>query len=184
MGIRDDRLRAELNNFVVEFRSQVVKWEIIGTNNPPDRIKFFYNLKSLVGFNEHKMPIYHTGFEVEISFPPEYPRINPAVSLTGKKPWPIHPNIWADGRFCLDGTQHWVPGIGVSLVSICQMVGQIISYQHVYLRSPAYVNIELTDWIKENLNFENNGATTKNPIDSSIIWLPETSPSDSIVFGE
>lgn len=179
MSVRDDRLRSE-HNAMKKFRSQILTWETVGGNNPPDKYHLEYKLKSITGFNGDSQPLFHTGFKVEVNFPPDYPRSKPDVRLISQ-PWPYHPNIWAqDGRFCLEGTQHWIPGIGVPLDSICQMVGEIIAFQEVYLRSPANPNTTLADWIGNNLQFE-GVAKVANPIDPTPIRLPDV--EDAIRWG-
>lgn len=180
MGVREDRLWAEYNA-MKKFRSEVVTWETVGNNSPPDVYHFTYTLKSIVGFSSKGKPKFHTGFKVEVRFPPDYPRGRPKVYLIGE-PWPYHPNIWArDGRFCLEGTQHWIPGIGVPLDWICLMVGEIIAFQEVYLGSPANSDPTLTDWIENTLRFEGVAKTT-NPVDSSPIRLPDV--EDAIRWGD
>lgn len=181
MTVRENRLWAELNT-MEKFRSEVITWRTLGNNTPPDVYRFTYHLKSIVGFDSSGRPQYHKGFAVEIRFPPEYPRRKPDVYLV-EKPWPFHPNIWSsDGRFCLDGTQNWIPGIGVSLDSVCLMIGEIIAFQEVNLGSPANRDAVLTTWVEKNLRFE--GPTTKvaNPVDPAQIRLPDI--EDTIRWGE
>lgn len=180
MGVREDRLRAEYDA-MKEFRSQVVKWKTVGYGSPPDHYHITYNLKSIIGF-KHGEPQYHKGFTIEIRFPPEYPRRSPEVRPLNE-PRPFHPNIWLPGNgghFCLEGTQHWIPGIGVSLDSICQMIGEIIAFQHVNLNSPANNDKTLRDWVESNLHIINKVAVT-NPVDPSSIRLPDL--ADSIRWG-
>lgn len=181
MGVREDRLRAE-NEAMKKFRSQVVRWQTVGPNQTLDRYHFDYTLKSIVGFHSNGAPQYYTGFKVEVHFKPDYPRSSPEVRLIST-PWPFHPNVWRDGRFCLEGTQHWIPGIGVPLDAICLMVGEIIAFQEVNLNSPANADTILHSWIRAYLYFE-NGSSTKvtNPVDPAPIRLPDT--EDSIRWGE
>lgn len=178
MGVREDRLKAEYKD-MQRFRSQVVTWRTVGNSNPPDTYHFTYNLKSIVGFKNGR-PQYHTGFEAEVRFPPGFPRRKPEVRLTSK-PWPIHPNIWRDGRFCLEGTSHWIPGIGVSLNAICQMVGEIIAFQEVYLGSRANLDETLTNWVQHNLAMMSLSKVA-NPVDPSPIRLPDA--IDAIRWGD
>ena len=180
MGVREDRLWSE-NEAMKKFQSNVVRWQPVNSNKPPDVYRFDYSLKSVIGIDKNGSPQYHTGFTVEIHYKPDYPRSSPEVRLTNK-PWPFHPNIWRDGRFCLEGTQHWIPGIGVSLDSICLMIGEIIAFQEVNLNSPANNDALLASWIRSHLRFE-SGTSTKvtNPIDSVQIRLPDI--EDSIRWG-
>lgn len=170
MGVREDRLRAEYNA-MKKFRSEVVKWDTVGSSNPPSVYHITYNLTSIVAI-ENGNPKYHKGFKVKVKFPPGYPRTSPEVRLI-EQPWPIHPNIWAqDGRFCLEGTQIWIPGIGVPLESVCHMVGEIIAFQVVNLDSVANNDPSLKHWIENNLIIVDI-ATVTNPVDCSTIRLPD-----------
>ena len=136
-----------------------------------DHYQLSFKLRSIIGFDEASRPRFHSGFTVEVKFPLDYPKGKPNVYLTDK-PWPIHPNIWKDGRICLEGTQHWIPGIGVSLDALCLMIGEIIAYQEVNLYSRAYSDSLLEQWIRSNLIF--NGSTkVKNPVDPAQIRLPD-----------
>ena len=180
MSVHDDRLRAEFEA-MKRFRSQVVTWKTLNGNNPPDDYLLTYNLRSLIDFNDSGLPIFHVGFSVTVHFPPDYPRSKPEVRLYNK-PWPKHPNIYPrDGRFCLEGNQNWIPGIGVPLDSLCLMVGEVIAFQHVNLRSPANGHSTLSKWITENLRFEGNTRVT-NPVDSSPVRLPDV--EDAIRWGD
>lgn len=161
-----------------KFRSNVVSWTTVGNHNPPEVYHITYDLRSVVGFSRGK-PRFHKGFTVEVKFPPDYPRGKPDVRLISK-PYSYHPNIWKDGRFCLEGTQNWIPGIGVSLDWICQMVGEIIAFQEVYLRSPANADSTLKAWVKKELKFRSHSKVS-NPVDPSPIRLPDL--DDAISWG-
>lgn len=169
MGVREERLLAEFEA-IKRFRSKTMTWEA-ARGNPPDEYRFTYALKSIVVFN-NKAPVFHKGFVVEVKFPLEFPRKQPIVRLVGE-PKPFHPNIWADGRFCLEGSQHWIPGIGVPLDSLCQMVGEIIAFQTFNLDSPANNDRTLRDWLLSNAH--------NLPIDNSAIRLPDI--EDTIRWG-
>lgn len=183
MGVRDDRLSAEYAA-MKKWRSDVVTWRATGNSNPPDKYELSYNIKSIVDFDSNNNPVYHKGFKVIVEFPSDYPRSKPEVVLSSSsKPWPLHPNIWRDGRLCLEGTQHWIPGIGAPLDSICQMIGEMIAYQEVYTKSPANANSILLAWVEKNLKLEKGTANrVKNPIDTSTIRLPDI--EDTIRWGD
>lgn len=183
MGVREDRLFAEYAS-MKKWRSDVVSWKTIGNSNPPDKYEFRYNLTSIVGFDTNSKPILHKGFTVLVEFPLNYPRIKPEINLDMKsKPWPFHPNIfWKEGVFCLEGTQHWIPGIGVSITSMCQMMGEMIAFQEVFIKNPANSNEVLLNWVEKNLRLEEGTLNKiKNPIDSSVIRLPDI--EDTLVWG-
>lgn len=183
MGVREERLFSEYA-FIKKWRSDVVTWKVLGGINPPSKYEFTYELKSIVGFDKNRNPIFHKGFRVIIDFPPTYPRVGPEVFLSeNSKPWPFHPNIWKDGRICLEGTQHWIPGIGAPINSICQMIGEIIAFQEVYIKSPANNDVVLINWVEKNIKLEEGTANkVKNPIDSSTIRLPDI--EDTLVWGK
>ena len=173
MGVREDRLSAE-HKAMLKFRSDIMKWETVGMSDPPDVYVITYELKSIIGFSSDEQPQYHTGYKVKIRFPSDYPRSKPEVHLTSS-PRPYHPNIWVSGgRFCLEGNQNWIPGIGVPLDWLCQMIGEIIAFQHINLKSPANPDQILIKWIKNN---------QKNlPVDPTPIRLPDA--VDTIQWGE
>jgi len=180
MSVREDRLMAEYET-MKKWRSRVVEWRAIGNSKSPDKYEVTYHVKSIIGFDNGR-PLTHTGFKVIIEFSGDYPRVKPDVHLDSQRPWPIHPNIWPDGRFCLEGDQHWIPGVGVPMDAICQMIGEILSYQEVNIRSAANGNAAMIDWVKKNLVFETGSNTkVKNPIDPSPIRLPDI--DDSVKWG-
>lgn len=177
---RDLRLSAEYDE-LRSMRSDVIGWEVLGSRKPPDQYKIHYNLRSIVAVSATGTPIYHTGFDVTIKYPAEFPRTSPDVRFVDNQPFPLHPNIWSFRKICLEGTQHWIPGIGVSLVSIIQMVGDIIAFREINLGSPANSNKEIRKWIQDNLHFAEK-TRVSNPVDSSPIRLADA--SDAIQFGD
>ena len=182
MSVREDRLRAEYVA-MTKWRSDVVKWQVIGKADPPDKYEITYNVRSIIGFDANKKPIFHTGFKVVIEFPLDYPRAKPEVFFSmNSKPWPWHPNIWTNGNICLEGTQHWIPGLGAPLDSICQMIGEMIAFQEVYTKSPANGDKFLLDWVDRNFKLEEGTPNrVRNPVDSSAIRLPDI--EDTIRWG-
>lgn len=196
MSVREQRLRSEYEN-LRKMRSKVVSWMLVGDSKIPDRYEFTFKLKSIIGINTGKA-VFHDLYKVLVEFGSDYPRVKPEVRLiSSQRPWPIHPNIFRDGRFCLEGDQNWIPGVGVPLDSIIQMVGEILAYQEVNVRSPANADPILLEWIKKNLFYETGSNTKiKNPIDSSPIRLPDIddlvkwggddqdTPPTRIVFGD
>lgn len=183
MGVREDRLSAEYTS-MKKWRSEVVTWKVIGNSSPPDEYELTYNITSIIGFESNNTPKFHKGFKVVIKFPPTYPRTKPKVFLANDiKFWPFHPNIWQDGRFCLEGTQNWIPGIGVSLDSMCQMIGEIIAFQEVNPSNPANNDPILHEWIRKSIKFKKDTTNrSENPIDKSIIRLPDI--EDAIIWGK
>lgn len=179
MTVRDARLQSEYES-MLRFRSDVLRWETIGTAEPPDRYRLIYNLRSIIGFNAQGGPTYHRGFTVEVRFPDDYPRGKPTV-LMASTPWPVHPNIWKqNGNFCLEGNQNWIPGVGVPLDALSYMIGEIIAYQEVNLKSPANPDDVIRQWVQNNLRFE-FGSKVSNPVDNSPIRLPDA--EDTIRWG-
>lgn len=183
MDVKEERLQSEYET-IKKWRSDVVSWKSIGDADPPEHYEIFYNLKSIIGFDKAGEPIHHTGFKVLIKYDGDIPRVGPVIRFDIKtKPWPFHPNIWTDGVVCTEGTVNWLPGTGVPIDSICQMVGEIIAFQEVNINSPANTDEQLTTWVEKNLVFE-NGAETKvrNPVDNSTVRLPDS--DDVITWGD
>jgi ubiquitin-protein ligase len=169
MSVRHNRLKAD-HKAIQRFRSDVVTFSVTSTTDPPEAYRIHYDLKSLVGLDNGR-PRFKVGHEIEIVYKPSYPRVKPIVRVVST-PIPLHPNIWKDGRVCIE--DRWIPGIGIPLDKICELVGIIISYQGYNLKSPANSNRELADWIRKNRRLM--------PIDPSQIRLPDA--RDKIAWGE
>ncbi len=179
MTVRDARLQSEYEA-MLRFRSDVLKWQTIGNADPPDRYRLTYNLRSIIGFNAQGQPTYHRGFTVEVRFPPDYPVGKPTV-IVASEPRPFHPNIFGNGHFCLEGNQHWIAGVGVPLDALAYMIGEIIAFQEVNLKSPANPEYRLHYWVSNNLRFE-YGSKVANPVDGTPIRLPDA--ADTIRWGD
>jgi len=170
MNVHEARLRAEYQA-MQEFRSRVVTWRVVGTSDPPDTYEVTYHLRSVVGF-DGDTPIYRSQHQVEIYLPPDYPRSPPVVNMISQ-PYVLHPNIFTSGRVCIE--DRWKP-IGMYLDTICELVGQLIAYQKVNIRSPANSDPVLLAWVEANCD-----DSTVIPTDHAQIRLP--SVEDAIVWG-
>lgn len=177
MSVREDRLKSEYQA-MIKYRSKVVSWRANHARKP-DQYVIFYDLKSIIGIRNGK-PRYDSGFEVEISFPQQFPVVGPKIYLVGNKR-PLHPNIWEDGRICTEGDVNWIAGIGVPLDALCTMIGEIISFQEVNLGSVANPHSELIDWIRSNLRFITK-TKVENPVDSSDVRLSNL--EDAVQFAD
>jgi len=171
MGVHEARLWAEYEA-MQEFRSRVVEWEVVGDRSPPDTYLITYRLRSLVGFEDDN-PVFKTGHRVRIELPSEYPRCPPVVRVVSR-PLVLHPNIWSNGRVCIE--DRWKP-VGMYLDTICELVGKIIAYQTINTHSPANANGQLLAWVEANRD-----NPDRIPTDKSKIRLP--APEDTIVWGE
>lgn len=170
MGVRELRLEAD-HEAMVGFHSRVLSWTICGDSDPPDTYRITYLLRSIVGF-KNGTPIYRSRHEVDISLPEEYPRRPPIVNLV-TRPYVLHPNIYTSGRFCIE--DRWRP-VGMYLDTVCELVGQLIAYQKMNLRSAANRDSQLLAWLDAN-----QGNPDLVPTDPSQIRLPD--PLESIVWG-
>jgi ubiquitin-protein ligase len=169
MGVREERLYADYRA-IQRFRSRVMTYEVISTTDPPEAYRIYYNLKSLVGL-DGGVPRFKTGHEIEIRYPSGYPRGKPIVRIVSTPP-PLHPNIWRDRRVCIE--DRWIPGIGIPLDGICELVGKIVAYQEYNLASAANRDSALAVWVQGNEH--------KLPLDNSQIRLPDV--GDTIRWGE
>ena len=170
MNVHEARLQAE-HEAMQKFRSRVVTWEAVGTSDPPDTYKITYRLRSVVKFNGDT-PIYRSQHQAEIYLPPNYPRCPPTVNMISK-PYVLHPNIYNSGRVCIE--DRWKP-VGMYLDTICELVGQLIAYQKMNLRSPANRDQVLMTWVEANRH-----DFTVIPTDSAQIRLPQV--ENVIVWG-
>jgi hypothetical protein len=63
------------------------------------------------------------------------------------------------------------------------MIGEMIAFQEVYVKSPANGNLVLLEWVEKNMKLEKGTANkVKNPVDSSTIRLPDI--EDTIMWGK
>ncbi len=159
MSVHEDRLLAEYSN-MLNFRSQVVSWEVI-SGNPPDIYRFKYHLKSIIGFN-NKIPRFHTGFVVEADFPEDFPRNPPTVRFV-KQPFAFHPNVLRNGYIAWRNFKPWIPGIAVSVDWLCQIIGEMIAFQVYELNSLANSDTTLANWVRNNKHI---------PVDLASVRLP------------
>jgi len=143
MSVRETRLKAEFEA-ISAFNSDVVTVNSVGRSNPPDKYRLVYNLKTLVAFDQQGNPQIKPGpWNVEISFPSNYPWGKPEVSFVGQRI--LHPNVWVNGDICIE--DHWQAGIGIPFDSLTEHIGQIIAYQKYNLDSPANGDQQLRLWI-------------------------------------
>lgn len=172
MDVRQARLAADLK-VLRRFRSHVMSFQAIDSYEPPEAYHIHYELRSLVGFDGDS-PVYRTGHDVEIRMPFEYPRVQPIVRLISQ-PFVLHPNIWADGRLCIE--DRWIPGIGIPLDTLVERVGKIIAYQEINLRSPANRDSQTIAWVQAH-----QAEPGWFPLDKAQIRLPDR--DDAIRFGD
>ena len=158
MTVRSDRLHSEYESMQL-FNSSVMRIEKVEGVPWPDAYTLFYDLKSIVNWDRGS-PSYFKGFRVRITIPLDFPAKGPLVRFVSQ-PIPAHPNIWPDGRICY--TDKWPRFIGIPLVNICEMVGQIISYQQMNPNDPAHR--EILDVVQANSHLF--------PVDNTQIRLPD-----------
>jgi len=170
MGVRELRLEAEYEA-MQGFHSDVLEWEAVGHNVPPDTYHITYQIRSIIGF-EGGEPVYRSRHQVEIQFPSTYPRTPPIVNMI-TKPYVLHPNIFKGGKVCIE--DRWRP-VGMYLDTVCELVGQLIAYQKWNVNSPAHRHAEMLAWLDAHQQDED-----VIPTDNRQIRLP--APADTIVWG-
>jgi len=179
MNVHEARVQAE-HQAMRKFRSQVVTWETVGTTDPPDTYMVTYRLRSVVSF-DGDTPHYRSQHQVEIHLPPNYPRCPPTVHVVST-PYVLHPNIFKSGRVCIE--DRWKP-VGMYLDTVCELVGQLISYQKMNLESPANRDPILIAWVEASRH--NTAVIPTDPVqirlplvEDAIIWGREDAPPPRI----
>lgn len=171
MSVHERRLQAEFEAMQA-FRSHVMSWEVANGSSPPNSYIVTFRLRSIVGFVDGEAT-YQDLHKVSVELPPEYPRSPPVVSITSK-PLVLHPNVYSNGRVCIE--DRWKP-VGMYLDSICEHVGKIIAYQIINTESPANRDSRVLAWVSAN---RNNARLI--PTDGRQIRLPAA--ADMIVWGQ
>ena len=169
MGVREQRLWADYDA-LKRFRSRVMHFTILSVTEPPEAYRIHYDLKSLTTLNNGR-PQFKAGHDIEIRYTPEYPKQKPIVRVVSSPP-PLHPNIWRDRRVCIE--DRWIPGIGIPLDNICELVGKLIAYQEYNLASPANNDPALLAWVR--------ARERDLPLDRSQIRLADS--GDAIQWGD
>lgn len=180
MGVHDDRLWAEYL-YMRRFRSHVVSWQAV-SGDPPDVYRFRYRLKGIIGF-DGDFPRFHTGFVVQVSFPKDFPR-EPPTAYFVEQPIALHPNIFRDGHICWRDFRPWIPGIGVSIDWLCQIIGETIAFQVHNLYSPANGDSILRKWVQSNNQLPVDPASVRLPDAEDAIRWSEEGDSYTFVVGQ
>ena len=84
---------------LVDIESDVVEWEVVNTRGAlkiPCEYHFHFRLKSIVGINEDKSPVFGNHHIAKVTFPPKYPIEAPELYMQTDL-W--HPNIKSEGRY-------------------------------------------------------------------------------------
>lgn len=160
---RDNRLAKEhelLDDFCSQ--SKLVDYEAVPRKGglPPERYIITYYVRSIIGIDEDKSPIYGDEHIAEIVIPPEYP-LGGQPSCYMKTPvW--HPNIKFDGRFagkiCVNkkALGHWH-----TMNMMAERIGEILQYKNYYaINEPPYPeDANVATWVRQYA--EPNGIVNK-----------------------
>jgi len=118
---------------IAELKSDVIKWEVIKSQtalNIPVQYHVHYNIKSIVGIDDQKAPIFGHQHTLDISIPPRYPLV-PCIIKMISPVW--HPNIKFDGnykgRICGNVKNF---GKAYDLYQLVLRIGEILQYKNYH----------------------------------------------------
>lgn len=117
---------------------------------PPENYIIGYHVKSIVGIDDNRNPIYETYHEVEVSFPSGYPTTAASKIYMKTPAW--HPNIkWKGnfkGRICGNTTEF---GKLFLLDNLALRIGEILQYKNYHAEqiAPFPEDEEVARWVRE-----------------------------------
>ncbi|MCC6460574.1 MAG: hypothetical protein IT260_08900 [Saprospiraceae bacterium] len=133
-------------------KSSAIRWEPVETVTHlkiPYKYHVHFYINSIIGIDEHKMPVYGKKHTAEIELPPQYPlepcRIKMITDL-----W--HPNIkWKGsfkGRICAQAEKF---GTIYELPQLILRIGEILQYKNYHAEhvAPFPEDAEVAKWVTE-----------------------------------
>ena len=164
-NIRLRRLQNDYEEMLKLPRLTADRVQFTTEGDPPTRYVVTYRVKGLVGRSPDKLSE-RDRFDVEFQLTQEYPKLAP-VALVRQRVW--HPNFYRNQHACID-PENWAAG--QSLTELVIRVGEMIQYQIVNLKDPAWK--DAADWAAANLHLF--------PIDKETLQCGEQSGDDEIVI--
>jgi len=145
-----------------EIDSDVIKWEVVNTRGGmkiPCEYHFHFYLKSVIGTNADKSPIYGDHHIAKVTFPPKYP-IEPPELYMQTDLW--HPNIKSEGKYkgrICGNTKGF--GLGYDLYLLVVRIGEILQFKQYHAENtpPFPEDIKAARWMMEYA--EPNGIVNK-----------------------
>lgn len=133
---------------------------------PPQRYTLDYHLRSIIGINAEKMPIYAEKHSVDIHLLSTYPMFSPPVCQAITDIW--HPNIRYDGphkgRICIAAESL---GFWSTLDTLIEYIGHMLQYKiyHAQFIQPYPEDISVANWVcdfaePQNIVNKNKGIYT------------------------
>ncbi|MEZ4883383.1 MAG: ubiquitin-conjugating enzyme E2 [Chitinophagales bacterium] len=159
-------------------RSNKISYEVLRQlgKSPPDAYLIHYNVKSIIGINSDKSPIYGFHHTAEISFPSDYPSVTSPPRCYMRTPiW--HPNIRYDepnkGHICVNDK---ALGAWHTLDMLVRFIGEILQYKnyHAINTDPYPEDPMVAEWVRQYA--EPMGIVNKNRkiyVDFDELLLPE-----------
>ncbi len=126
----------------------------------PEVYRITFNLKSIVGIDGNKNPIYGNKHVAELALPPNYP-VEPAKCYMVTDTW--HPNIKSEGvhkgHICTNSNEL---GKLMDLYLLVHRIGQILQYQNYHAENnyPYPDDEKVARWVREYA--EPNDIVNKN----------------------
>lgn len=132
--------------------SDIISFETVDKREglPPEKYKFIYNLKSIVGIEENGEPIFGDQHVVKITLPPSYPMTSSPKCYVETDIW--HPNIRSKGEYkghvCINAQ---VLGYWHTLDMLVQQIGEMLQYKnyHALQIQPYPEDAIVAKWVRE-----------------------------------
>ncbi len=160
-------------------RSDKLTYKVVkNRSGVPEVYRITFKVKSIVGIDKDKNPIYGYKHEAELALPPNYP-VEPAKCYMVTNTW--HPNIKSDGvhkgHICTNSNEL---GKLMDLYLLVHRIGQILQYQNYHAQNvyPYPDDEKVAKWVREYA--EPNDIVNKKKhiyIDDSSLLFDDT-PKD------
>lgn len=162
-------------------RSDKLSYKIIKSRSGvPEVYRITFKVKSIVGIDSDKNPIYGYKHEAELALPPNYP-VEPAKCYMVTDTW--HPNIKSDGvhkgHICTNSNEL---GKLMDLYLLVHRIGQILQYQNYHAQNvyPYPDDEKVAKWVREYAEPKNIVNKKKNIfIDDSSLLFDDTKDNNT-----
>ena len=142
--IRNKRLASDYEEMNL-LRGKVISWKPIRGEKPHiEEYELTVNIRTIVGFDENKRPIYRETSVIRLYLNADYPTSAPDIRMVNT-PFPFHPNWWTSGRWA-----HGAWKINESLGEFVHKMIKSLQYEPVMTNPATPANREAADWYIKN----------------------------------